>query len=1225
MEITSNATRRLLALTMALLAGLAVVGSPRAEHTPETNLGLDGPEDFALISRNGFTFHINNLGADPLTGDPILAADPAGLGSKMNSDAWAMGYFLGSLFVGTNRNAGCFTNTDAAEIVGTCPTIGPLGIPTLNDDDRAEIWKCTPHAVNRIDGTCSRVYQSPVHLFTGLPYYIGFRKATTCTTGGVSRLYFSGFGPRGRLVFTQNGTTFSQASITGLNTALTSGDLGYGRSECFNNALWVSPVGTSTDNDIAAPGRAIPLVNFNPSSATSPWRAAGLSGFGNPNNISLFNFEAFNGFLYAGVYNRVTGTEIWKTNGVGCTATSTTCNPVWTQVLKNGAGRPGPPAADGTPKNEGVAFMEVYNNALYIGIGHTSSGQNPPRMEMMAFNQDDTWRLIVGEVRDAAAMAASYPTKFICNNDPDGAGGLDPDPLKCFPESGLGAGFGGNATSVPPFKDGDGSYFWSSAVYPIAPPAPPAPPSCLNVATLDRGQGSSSFGPRGADLWRTCNGTTFTAVTEDAFGLGDGASGIRNLAASPPPDNALYAGTSSRDTNTPEGGVYIFKGTCVPNGPLVADAGVVTKSTAPGRVVFDGLRYIVYDDDAVPNDLVTFTLDGGDSANRYCGHDITEYQWHEGDVSASCGNLLIANAIPTQTVEDLTKGIPDSADPLTQIPVVDIITVSQGPTTYVLGTDYIKTANTVDWSPAAGAEPAQGTTYTVTYAHLAAHTAQHTVIDSPAGVPFTDVQYTLQVKALDSSSVEVSDCAIVNVRKSQNLPPKATITSTDPASVSTGGQRLVTLPDIGGDGVESVNITGKCEETEVGDGVASCAFSAPLPGVTFSNTLCDPIPVLPALASLINCSRTATVAAASRMPVLLTATDNNGNTHVSTLEVTVREPRRDVNVRAVCPGAFLVALPTSSITCTPAVAAEDVPQTVTVRLRNDGDFPATFDVTLGDSVPATIGPPATIQVAALPTCLNQPSSCSTGGTNVAEATFNWTPTEGGSHTLTATATLVGETDTDPADNTKNTVVAVASWNDNPTTAVNDTATTNQSTPVTINVLVNDTDADNATLVVDNVTQPANGSVVNNGNNVTYTPNGTFIGTTTFTYQALDQDPGPLAGVLSPPATVTVTVNPLSGIPAAPTVVTVALAGTRMVQVTWTDNAINETRHELQRCRVNFGSCLFSSVNINVPGVPPGTPSYTNTVSSAGNYRFRLRACNPSGCSAYGTSAFIAVP
>ena len=96
--------------------------------------------------------------------------------------------------------------------------------------------------------------------------------------------------------------------------------------------------------------------------------------------------------------------------------------------------------------------------------------------------------------------------------------------------------------------------------------------------------------------------------------------------------------------------------------------------------------------------------------------------------------------------------------------------------------------------------------------------------------------------------------------------------------------------------------------------------------------------------------------------------------------------------------------------------------------------------------------------------------------------------------------------------------------DVPPVANDDTATTNQDTAVTINVVANDTDADgdlDPTSVV--VTGgPANGTVVNNGDGtVTYTPNTGFFSPPddTFTYTV-----GDLAGNTSNTATVTVTVN-----------------------------------------------------------------------------------------------------
>jgi VCBS repeat-containing protein len=96
-------------------------------------------------------------------------------------------------------------------------------------------------------------------------------------------------------------------------------------------------------------------------------------------------------------------------------------------------------------------------------------------------------------------------------------------------------------------------------------------------------------------------------------------------------------------------------------------------------------------------------------------------------------------------------------------------------------------------------------------------------------------------------------------------------------------------------------------------------------------------------------------------------------------------------------------------------------------------------------------------------------------------------------------------------------ITVTNAND-PPVAVDDTATTPKDTPVTIDVLNNDSDIDGDTLTVDSVTQGASGSVTNNGNDVTYTPAPGFSGTDSFTYTISDGNGG------TDMATVTVTVT-----------------------------------------------------------------------------------------------------
>jgi PKD repeat protein len=86
-------------------------------------------------------------------------------------------------------------------------------------------------------------------------------------------------------------------------------------------------------------------------------------------------------------------------------------------------------------------------------------------------------------------------------------------------------------------------------------------------------------------------------------------------------------------------------------------------------------------------------------------------------------------------------------------------------------------------------------------------------------------------------------------------------------------------------------------------------------------------------------------------------------------------------------------------------------------------------------------------------------------------------------------------------------------------ANDDPATTDPGTPVTINVLTNDSDPEGASLVVTGVSDPANGTALSNGDGtITYTPDPGFAGATdVFTYTVSD-------GSLSDDATVSVAVS-----------------------------------------------------------------------------------------------------
>lgn len=70
-------------------------------------------------------------------------------------------------------------------------------------------------------------------------------------------------------------------------------------------------------------------------------------------------------------------------------------------------------------------------------------------------------------------------------------------------------------------------------------------------------------------------------------------------------------------------------------------------------------------------------------------------------------------------------------------------------------------------------------------------------------------------------------------------------------------------------------------------------------------------------------------------------------------------------------------------------------------------------------------------------------------------------------------------------------------------ARNDTISTLENTPIIISVLHNDSDIDSDLLIINSITQGANGTVTTNSTTITYTPHLNFTGTDSFTYTISD--------------------------------------------------------------------------------------------------------------------------
>lgn len=114
-----------------------------------------------------------------------------------------------------------------------------------------------------------------------------------------------------------------------------------------------------------------------------------------------------------------------------------------------------------------------------------------------------------------------------------------------------------------------------------------------------------------------------------------------------------------------------------------------------------------------------------------------------------------------------------------------------------------------------------------------------------------------------------------------------------------------------------------------------------------------------------------------------------------------------------------------------------------------------------------------------------------------------------------------------------TATVIVTIRNKPPIAVNDMASTSEDTPVTIAVLANDSDPDGDPLTVTSVTQPTNGTVVNNGTTVTYTPNANFNGTDTFSYTVSDGQGGSATAMVMVSVNVPCTSGSLVEIPARP--------------------------------------------------------------------------------------------
>jgi hypothetical protein len=589
-------------VVLCLLACLTALAAPGTLAGSE----IDGAEDFAQISRNGFAMVVDG---DFFGGQGYPNLVPHELGSPRNSYAWSMAWFDGRLYVGTTRDVLCFQGAD----LSACE-LNEEGQFVIGDDQRAEIWRYTPSVGDfGLSGTWERVFRAPqvgfpLNLFVpDLPRDFGYRGMTTCDAGGEERLYVTASGIPGHILYF-DGLEFLPTSTAGLHASLgdlidEEADLGYRSVVCFKGRLWTAPAGSAVDAD----GSLHPVLLMNPDPAGgAAWETildtTSHPVLGDPGNIGIFQLATVGDYLYLSVGNRDTGFELWQADGSACDAPPGACALGWTKIIDNGGGRP----ADGVSPlvDNAGATLGVFRDQLYVGPAESGYFELT-LAELMRVREDGTWELLVGWPRvDFATipnMHCPFPVDIPIDNDTD----VD----DCYPTSFRGPGFGGN-----PFQPGTVSYFWRFVEH----------EDSFFLGTLELVDGD------GADLYRSDDGVSWTPISKD--GLGNPPNyGVRTLASVP--GLGLVVGTANPFTTLP-GGAEVWVGTTAPGEEILPVA-----AAGGDRTVFDP------DQDG----LVQVELDGEGSIDPLGGSGIAAYEWFEGTLAELGGDCAGISAEPLWT------------------------------------------------------------------------------------------------------------------------------------------------------------------------------------------------------------------------------------------------------------------------------------------------------------------------------------------------------------------------------------------------------------------------------------------------------------------------------------------------------------------------------------------------------------------------------------------------
>lgn len=324
---------------------------------------------------------------------------PSGFGDGWNHYAHSMAWFQDRLYVGTSR-----ANMASLRINHPVPAISPWPVECpdeLDDlDRRSQIWEYTPET-----DAWALVYQAPLVPRQGggqISHFISYRGMSVYRgrSDDAPCLYVSTWSPAragpAQLLRSPDGRNFEAVSRPEWGGAVRS----FRSLQPFKGWVHTSPTSSGVKQGFISDSIGSDAsIYATTDPRRGPWQAVNAGGFGNRDNLTVFEMEEFDGQLYAGTVNAATGAEVWKSSGG-------TPPYDWKRVIANGAGR--------GPLSEGVGAMCEFRGALYVSLGVLNGGYHrtlrvgPSAAELIRVWPDDRWELIMGEPR-TTADGARYP------------------------------------------------------------------------------------------------------------------------------------------------------------------------------------------------------------------------------------------------------------------------------------------------------------------------------------------------------------------------------------------------------------------------------------------------------------------------------------------------------------------------------------------------------------------------------------------------------------------------------------------------------------------------------------------------------------------------------------------------------------------------------------------------------------------------------------------------